>query len=125
VNRPRLGLSLLLVAPALGLVTATPASAAPTGCGYHVGSIFADRGAGNGAFEVSLIPGTAGQSCTLTVPSTGLITLPGGGRPSNVANNPSAGAVTVTFSPFLVVPRVSGSGARSARTPRTSCSPPP
>ncbi len=106
----RAGLSALLVVAALSLaaiVTAAPASGAPAACGFRVGPIFPDRGAGNGGFDVSLIPDVPSQSCTVTVAATAVITLPGGGRPSNVGDNPSAGAVTVTFSPLLVAPRVS------------------
>ena len=103
----RLGLLALLVVPALALGTQVPAAASPAACGYRVGPIFPNRGAGNGGFDVSLLPAAAGQRCTVTVAASGVITLPGGGRPTNVANNPSAGAVTVSFSPFVVVPRIS------------------
>ncbi|HZQ57843.1 MAG TPA: hypothetical protein VFA84_07405, partial [Acidimicrobiales bacterium] len=82
------------------------AAAAPA-CGYRLGTVFVDRGAGSGGFDVPLLPAVPGQACTVTVPASAVISLPGGGRPSNVAGNPSAGTVTVMFSPFRAVPRVS------------------
>ena len=110
MNWSRAGLSVLLAVPAVlvaPVLAAAPATAAPATCGFRVGPIFPNRGAGNGGFDVSLIPDAAGQACTVTVAASAVITLPGGGRPSNVAGNPSAGAVTVTFSPFLAAPEVS------------------
>jgi hypothetical protein len=108
VTRLRLGLSGLLCAgAAVAIVGApSPASAAPPGCGYRVGAVFVNRGAGGGGFDVPLIPDTPGQACSVTVAATATITLAGGARPANVAHDPSAGTVTLTFSPFATAPRV-------------------
>ena len=107
MTRQRLALAAVLVMAAAWLFIVSPAAAsAATGCGYHPGTVFIDRGAGQGAFEVPLIPSTPGQACTVSVSASAVITLLSGSRPSNVSGNPSSGTVTVTFSPFLVVPRV-------------------
>jgi hypothetical protein len=94
-----------LLTPIAVAAGSSGAGASP-GCGFRLGAIYTDRGAGQGAVDVPLIPAAPLQSCTTTVSASALISV-AGGRPTNVAANPDGGAVTVAFDPYTIDPQVS------------------
>jgi hypothetical protein len=91
---------------AQGSAMSSVAGAAPLPtCGFHLGSPVVQGAAGSALIGVPIIPNISTQSCTTSFSVTASITG-SYGRPDNVANNPLASTITVTFRPNELPPYV-------------------
>ena len=100
--------ALILAASALAMVGlveltgATVASAAVSNgggsCGFHLGVPLENGAAGTLGFEVPVYPASVHQSCRTPVTVAASITPLSGGRYTNIALDPGAQAVTLSFS---------------------------
>jgi hypothetical protein len=104
--RGRVGRLAAALAVAGGTVTVTsvalgvgPAPAGATSCGVALGAPQLEGALGSLVVVVQAVPTVPGEACNATIAVTGTIATPGGARPTNVAGNGAATAVTVSFLP--------------------------
>jgi hypothetical protein len=90
-----------------GLSVASASTPSLSGCGYDVGTISANGGAGTEDLVLTMVPDSPFESCTTTVAVTATITpTQPGVRYTNIDGNPLTTSQTVTFAPGRVEPEV-------------------